>query len=316
MTTCAPTRRQLCEDGFPPVVLPGRHNYIGVFLTLDCTLRCSYCINRFGGLRPATRMLTGAEWVHGLNRIVSRPDLPITLQGGEPTLHPDFYGIVRGIRPDLTIDVLTNLEFDPDRFMSQIPPGRLRREAPYASIRVSYHPERMRIEPLARTVLALQNAGYSIGIWGVLHPRWETAIRDAQEYCRARGMDFRTKEFLGEHEGALHGRFTYPDACDRRGRTRVRCRTTELLIGPDGGVYRCHADLYEGREAVGHILDPDLFLDAGFRPCGNYGHCNPCDVKLKTDRFQTFGHTSVEILADAGAPSLSGADPAGPSVKK
>jgi hypothetical protein len=32
-----------------------------------------------------------------------------------------------------------------------------------------------------------------------------------------------------------------------------------------------------------------------FRDCYYYGSCNPCDVKVKTDRFQKFGHTSVEI---------------------
>ena len=32
-----------------------------------------------------------------------------------------------------------------------------------------------------------------------------------------------------------------------------------------------------------------------FRPCEFYGDCNPCDVKVKTNRFQIFGHTSVEM---------------------
>ena len=31
------------------------------------------------------------------------------------------------------------------------------------------------------------------------------------------------------------------------------------------------------------------------RPCDVYGHCNPCDIKVKTNRFQEFGHTSVQI---------------------
>ena len=36
-------------------------------------------------------------------------------------------------------------------------------------------------------------------------------------------------------------------------------------------------------------------IDGKFRPCEVYGHCNPCDIKVKTNRFQVFGHTSVEI---------------------
>jgi hypothetical protein len=240
-------------------------------------------------------MLTGDEWVRGLNRLVSRSDLPITLQGGEPTLHDDFSAIVSGIRRDLPIDVLTNLELDISRFQALIEPQRLQRIAPYASIRVSYHPESMRIETLAEKVLTLMAAHYSVGIWGVLHPHWEEEIHRARAYCAERGIDFRTKEFLGELHGVLYGRLTYPDACNRQERKTVACRTTELLIGPEGGVYRCHADLYAGRQPVGHILDPAFAIVPEFRPCDQYGFCNPCDVKTKTNRFQSDGHTSVTI---------------------
>lgn len=280
----------------PQLYMPASFNYIGVFLTLDCNLHCSYCINRFGALAPVGRKLSGNEWLRGLNRLVSRPDLPVTLQGGEPTLHTDFYAIANGIRPDLAIDLLTNLEVNIDHFMAEILPERFKRFSPYASIRVSYHPETMKIEALAAKVLQLQNAGYSIGIWGVLHPELEKEIKQAQEYCLGLGIDFRTKEFLGEFGGVMHGVLSYPDACNRVPHDPVECRTTELIVGPGGDVFRCHGDLYEGRKPFGHILDPDFTIDPGFRACSNYGFCNPCDVKLKTNRFQTFGHTSVEIL--------------------
>jgi hypothetical protein len=137
-----------------------------------------------------------------------------------------------------------------------------------------------------------------VGVWGVLHPGCEDAVLAAQEYCLARGIDFRTKEFLGVHEGRLHGSYSWPGACEGGSPKRVRCRTTELLIGPGGDVFRCHADLYEGREPVGHILDPAFRIDDRFRACGHFGHCNPCDVKTKTDRFQQGGHTSVRIEFD------------------
>lgn len=283
------------ETDLPPLNLPEACNYVGVFLTLACNLHCSYCINRFGEQVPARRQLSAAEWARGLNRIVPRPDLPVSLQGGEPTLHPDFFAIINGIRPDLHIDLLTNMELEIGSFMAAIGPDRLKRTAPYASIRVSFHPEVMAIEVLAAKVLILQQSGYSVGIWGVLHPRWEQEIFFARDYCTVRGIDFRTKEFLGEHEGVMYGRLTYPDACDQASRKEVHCRTTELLIGPGGDVYRCHADLYAARQPIGHILDPDLTGTTLFLPCDNYGFCNPCDVKTKTNRFQAGGHTSVEI---------------------
>lgn len=279
----------------PLLVMPGEYNYIGVFLTFACSLNCSYCINRFGELKSGQRSMSGEEWSRGLNRIISRPDLPVTLQGGEPSLHPDFFTIMNGIRQELNIDLLTNLECDVENFMRQVPPERIARNAPYASIRVSYHPEEMLIEELAAKVLILLAAGYSIGIWGVEHPDFMAEIAKAHEYCTPLGIDFRTKEFLGEHNGVLHGQYKYPGACDRVVNKIVACRSTELLIGPCGDVYRCHGDLYAGRVAVGHILDPDLKIGTDFMQCRNFGACNPCDVKVKTNRFQQDGHTSVEI---------------------
>ena len=278
-----------------PLVLPDQYNYVGVFLTLECSLNCSYCINRFGEISSSRQVLTGEEWIRGLNRIVTRPDLPLSLQGGEPTVHPDFYAIINRIRPDLPIDLLTNLNINIDRFMREVPPDRIKRDAPYASIRVSYHPEEMKIEPLAAKVLQLSAAGYSIGIWGVLHPEWQKEICRARDYCTDLGIDFRTKEFLGKHDGTFYGTIRYPGACDRMKPRQVDCRTNELIIGPTGHIYRCHGDLYEERSAIGHLLAPELRIDDQFRPCSWFGYCNPCDVKIKTNRYQEYGHTSVVI---------------------
>ncbi|MDD2367009.1 MAG: radical SAM protein [Desulfuromonadaceae bacterium] len=280
----------------PAITIPDRYNYIATFLTLNCNLRCSYCINRFSDLKAPGKMLSGKEWIAGLSRIVSRPDLPVTLGGGEPTLHPDFHEIVNGISEELNIDLLTNLQFDISRFKAEISPERIKRESPYASIRVSYHPEVMDLEALVDKVLNLQNAGYSIGIWGVLHPLHEAEVLKARDFCIGLGIDFRTKEFLGEYDGIMYGSYSYPGAFDKKGVKNVRCRTSELIIGPGGDVFRCHSDLYDGFSPVGNILDPDFYIDESFRSCERYGFCNPCDVKLKTDRFQVYGHTSVEII--------------------
>ncbi|OGQ56940.1 MAG: hypothetical protein A3J24_00475 [Deltaproteobacteria bacterium RIFCSPLOWO2_02_FULL_53_8] len=278
-----------------PIILPEHYNYAAFFLTLACNLTCSYCINRFGEDGFVKKRLTGKEVAAGINRIVSRNDLPITLQGGEPSIHKDFIYIVNNIKPELNIDILTNLQFDVDEFMKNVPPDRVKRNSPYASIRVSYHPQVMELEPLMKKVLKMQHAGYSIGIWSVLHPSQEQIVRDAQIRCQDAGIDFRFKEFLGEHEGKLHGTYRYDGACEKKFMKTVMCKTTELIIGSDGSVYRCHSDLYEGRPSVGNIIDPAFELEDIWRPCDAFGHCNPCDIKVKTNRFQTYGHTSVEI---------------------
>lgn len=276
--------------------LPQRYNYIACFLTLDCNLKCDYCINFYSGGNGFKKpIISGKKWSEMLNRLVSRDDLPITLQGGEPSLHPDFIWIIKNIKKSLNIDILTNLSFDIEKFTDNIEPGRLRRNAPYPGIRVSYHPYYMDLEELISKVLKMQQAGFSVGIFGMLHPEFKYEVLEAQEKCRGLGIDFRTKEFLGKFNGKIYGTYRYFDALDEVNRKTCLCRTSELIIGPDGSIYRCHHDLYKDFPPIGNLLDPDFEIEDIFRECNQFGDCNPCDIKIKTDRFQVFGYTAVEI---------------------
>lgn len=278
-----------------PINIPPTYNYIAAFLTLSCNYRCSYCIIYFENSKLTKKHISGRDWVRGLNRIISRDDLPVTLQGGEPSVYKDFIYMINNIKPELNIDILTNLQFDVDEFIKEVDPNRLKRNAPYASIRVSYHPEVMDLEETIHKTLRILRAGFSIGIWGVLHPVQKDIILKAKDKCQKLGIDFRTKEFLGEYKGKLYGKYKYEGACDRKFKKEVLCKTTELIIGPDGNIYRCHSDLYQSRKPIGHILDPKFEIEDKLRECNVFGYCNPCDIKVKTNRFQRFGHTSVEI---------------------
>lgn len=276
--------------------LPQRYNYVASFLTFECTVGCSYCINLHSASRRARKkLMTGKEWVGALDRFILPPDTPVTLQGGEPSQHPDFVWIINNIRKDINIDILTNLLFDVDAFIGAVDPARLRRNAPYASIRVSYHPDYMDFGKLLPKVAAMQRAGFSIGIFSILIPGKESHLDAVKSQCVQAGIDFRLKELLGVHEGRMYGTFRYPDAVSNPVLKRCRCRTSEVIIGPDGGVYRCHHDLYKDFQPIGHILDPEFIIEDRFRECSSFGDCNPCDVKVKTNRFQIHGHTSVEI---------------------
>ena len=183
------------------IPLPVSYNYIGVFLTFGCNLKCSYCINNFEGSLLKRRIISGKEWVRLLNRLLCHQNLPVSLQGGEPSIHPDFIYIINNLKPELNIDILTNLNFDIEKFIKLVDPDRIKRDAPYSSIRVTYHPETMDFEETIDKVLKMLKKGYSIGIWSVLHPYHKEHILKAQEECEKRGIDFRTKEFLGEYNG-------------------------------------------------------------------------------------------------------------------
>ncbi|EQC51954.1 radical SAM protein [Bacteriovorax sp. DB6_IX] len=278
-----------------PVELPQHYNYIGVFLSLACNLSCSYCINHTVGLDQKRRHLSGKEWVDAINRIQPQDGTSISLQGGEPSIHKDFYYILQNIRTDLNIDLLTNIQFDPYEFIERIPTSRFNHDLPYPSIRVSYHPETMDLGETVEKVLILKKAGYPIGIFTVDHPISKAQTEKARIVCHDNGIIFKTKELLGKYDGQLFGTYKYDDAIFAKELKTVQCRTSELLISPEGNIFRCHHDLYNKKMPIGDILDNDFKIEDIYRECKYYGMCNPCDVKLKNNRHQEFGHCSVDI---------------------
>lgn len=277
------------------VAVPGEMNYIAAFLTFACPMSCSYCINNYENKILQKDLMDGERWVWGLNRLGLRHNLPVTLQGGEPTLHKDFYYIIENLRPDIEIDILTNLQFDLDKFIDRVDPKRINRDDKLQSIRASYHPEGMDIDETIEKILRLWGAGFNVGLGGVLHPKQEEQMLVASRKAKEAGIFFFTKEFLGFHDGRLYGTYRYPDAVKCEMKKNVQCRTTEVLIGPLGEIYKCTRDVYTDNEPIAHLLDPDLKIDYKHCFCRNFGYCNPCDIKVKTNRFLEYGHTSVDI---------------------
>ena len=279
------------------------HNYVAFFLTLACNLKCPYCINLHKGNsrldQSHRKNLDVDAWISAANRLVLRDDLPLTLQGGEPSLFNGFYRFVNEVKPDIKMDLMTNMMFNVDDFIRNVPVWRFTREAPYASIRVSYHPGQNDIDLLIAKTLKMQDAGFKIGLYAIEHPDESVRqhILEVQQRCQKLGLDFRFKEFLGMFNGILHGSFLYPGSVDGGKTKNSACRTTEIIVDPAGFVYKCHADLYNARNPIAHILDNEFNEDCidEFRECNWFGTCNPCDVKVKTNRFQIYGHTSVEI---------------------
>ena len=289
-------RSKIMTD-LPTIKLPEDFNYIAAFLTFACTLRCDYCINHHGGDLKKGRWIPGEDWVRGLNRLRANTSLPITLQGGEPTVHKHFYQIVQGINPNMPLDLLTNLEVPTDTFMQYIPKERFKRNSPYASIRVSYHYKQSSRSQLLQKVKILNDNGYSIGIWIVDHPETRQHTDETVRMAKDMNIDIRLKEFLGPYKGKVYGSFAYPEAVDSHYLSKCECKTSELLIGPEGNIYRCHSDLYAARLPIGNLLDPDFSEKqlGQWASCAVYGQCNSCDIKVKYDRFQIHGHSSVKI---------------------
>ena len=281
--------------------IPQNYDYVGVYLTDKCHLRCPYCITRhhdavFGSYKMS--YLTSAEWVTGLNRLVLPADVPISFQGGEPFLYPGIWDILDRI--EHKVDIMTALP----GFLTKAHFQRLKtldwnkREAPYPTVRVSYHKGQNDYRELVDRIADLQDI-LSIGLYYLEHPEnTPEELAAVKAYAEQRGVELRSKEFLGVYQGKTYGTFRFPDAAVGRALgMKVWCRNTVVPIAPDGLIYLCHSDLYFNRRgrSLGHVLDGEFVFPQGYTQCEAYGLCSECDIKVKTNHYQQYGYTSVDI---------------------
>jgi hypothetical protein len=160
---------------------------------------------------------------------------------------------------------------------------------------------------LVENVRKFKDAGFDIGIYGLKHPdpMLSAANTQMQFRCIDSGINYREKDFTGKYEGfddidrpfsITHGDYSkYPNSILEENTKNCMCKTSELLIGPKGDIYKCHRDLYAKENSIGDITNLNFQIEDIFRRCNQYGQCNPCDVKLKTNYKQELKHTSVEI---------------------
>lgn len=294
--------------------LPKTYNYMSAFLTFRCNLDCGFCVNRASSnnfSRNKFHEISGKQWVKAINRIEAPKEIPMSLVGGEPSLHKDFIYILNNIKPELGIDIVTNLWWNKSKvtnFIKKVSPGRINNYSPFPSIRVSYHPEQMgEGKKLIENVSELKKAGFDIGVECIMYPtpiQLESLERMALR-CKKEEISFRPKSFMGIYEGKdnlgrdfsiIHGDYSkYSGAIFSEKNLECMCKTSNLLINPQGEVYRCQRDLLLSENPIGNLLDSSFQIEDTFRHCNKYGECHPCDVKVKTNNKEELGTTLVEI---------------------
>ncbi|MBN1817483.1 MAG: radical SAM protein, partial [Sedimentisphaerales bacterium] len=233
-----------------------------------------------------------------LNRMDLPPDVPITLQGGEPFLYKGIWPILENIHHK--VDILTALPpyLTKEHFRRLRSLEWNRRQAPYPLIRVSYHHGQHDYRKLIERIADLQDI-LSIGLFYLDYPATEPqTIEQIRVFAGRYGVEVRSKEFLGWWQGRQYGTILYDRACaGTPAQIPVLCRNTVVPIAPDGTIFRCHSDLYFRRtqRSIGHILDAHVDLPMEHSVCHHFGLCSECDVKVKTNRYQIYGYTSADI---------------------
>jgi len=258
--------------------LPNSYNYIALFLTFRCCYNCSYCIN----WKNLIKERDSKYWINCFRNLET--DLPVTLSGGEPSLYREFYEIINMIPQK--IDILTNLSFNVREFAKKVSPDRFDNQRSYAPIRASFHNEFMEIKETLSKVAFLMNKGFRVGLYCVDHPSNEFVIK---EFKKVKWLDFQIKPLLNNKvkKSLL--------------KQSVKCRIKELILGPEGKIFKCHRDLYKNENEIGFFLDASK-IDFIYRECNNANECHPCDLKIKRDRFGRPGYCSIDKmnLGDSG----------------
>ena len=274
------------------------YNYIGIFLTFDCPRGCSYCLNQSGSGLVKRAIVSGKDWIEALNKF--QTDIPLTFNGGEPLLHPDFFEILNGLSKSIKTDLLTTLPVSAQKFIENLNPERFERDLPYSAIRVTFHPEIMDLAKTVEIVRSIQSKGFDIMINLVDHPYQTQETNAYKDRIQEAGITCIVKPFLGYLDGVLYGQFKYQDACSKTFIRNIECKTSVLLIDPAGDVYRCHGNMFSknSQGLMGNIFEKDLDLSQRTASCANYGNCHPCDVQTKFDRFGHWGYAAMDIVGE------------------
>ena len=109
--------------------------HFGLDLTYACNYACPYCV-----LPSVSRHRPAAEWAAAWARVHARYGrCYIYMSGGEPSVYPGFFELVKAITPMHTIDLCTNLSWDVARLVPELSPDGFR-------VSATFHPSQVTFE--------------------------------------------------------------------------------------------------------------------------------------------------------------------------
>ena len=271
--------------------------YWAAFLTFRCTGNCAYCIQHICKdefLKAKTEYskneMAPQEWIDFYNSLQKYKGQRLGIIGGEPAIYKGFTDIINGINGYYKT-VTTNLKApvfdDINVFSSNIEnKGSLR-------INTSFHPEIITVDEFCDKVHKLRSCGFNVDQIAMV----DYPTSNFRYYCNEfikRGLALNPQTFLGKINNMLlpnpefdvtrdhkeHGitDFSLYDqgfSCEEK--SEVLCMTRRFMVAPDGGIYRCHYQLYSKHGVLGNIRDEEFPEFKDYTLCNDFGYCNPCD---------------------------------------
>jgi SAM-dependent methyltransferase/organic radical activating enzyme len=299
--------------------------YLGAFITMTCNGHCKYCIQHMHKkpfLKAQAEFARGElppnVWIEFWNSLQRSYGARLSIVGGEPTVHYGFFDIVNGITgyyKTVTTNLTTPVFDDVDAFAAQI------QNKDDLRLNTSFHPHLTDAKTFCDKIHKLRFHGFNVDqIAMVDYPtsNWRKYYYEFLQY----GLHLQPQTFTGKIDGMLVpepsgmtsdygdtgiGPYdVYVERCGADEPQEVFCSTARFLVGPDGGIYRCHHHLYTRSNSIGHIMDDELPQRNDFTECHDYGHCNPCDFSQMAVRSPVFNVPHMIHAISHGRPGVSG----------
>lgn len=206
--------------------IPPNRVYFNWDIIHQCNYNCTYCHFTVRGWHnyqsasviPDMHALTDAwdriRQIYGCCHIA--------ISGGEPTIHNRFFDLLERLSSMHTLEIVTNLSFEPDLLIGRVPPRKLR-------IASSFHPEFASIDSFILKAKKLKNSGIEIFTNFVAYPPQLPKIAELKKIFRDEGIPFFIMPFVGTYENR-----TYP----RDYGIREQRLYQEALCGSDGELSR------------------------------------------------------------------------------
>ncbi|MCU0666426.1 MAG: glycosyltransferase, partial [Candidatus Omnitrophica bacterium] len=275
LSTMEPEEEPIDEN----INIPSAGLAAGWDFPFKCNYKCPYCLNNSYS-DPAYDLsgkliVSFQEWVSFWRRMYQKyGEIKIVIAGGEPTVYPAFFELMKKITLWHRVEICTNLSFDIRKVVNIFSPQRL-------ALHPSFHPHCADLDEYLKKMRALIDNGWVIEPIIVAYP----PLLDKLAYFQKRFLEIGTGvcilPFMGEYQSRTypkeyttaekdlisllikdHSNDYYLNNISPRGKL-CRAGMAYFRVSPDGSIFRCASD----ETRIGNVKDKEFGCLDKAMPC-------------------------------------------------
>lgn len=261
--------------------------YWTAHITMKCNYNCGYCIQKYNlkqyGLKnfSFTEELSGDKWIRFFESIEPKDRMLQVIEGGEPSLHPDFLEIVLNISDCKRLCINTNLSFDVAQLISKAHKRKSKIEI-WTSFQPDFADEKEYIEKCLelKKINFLEDISIDVPageLISINFPKYKKTIEEYKSIFEYYGLKLRLQETKGEFHGKIN-RIEDGHCFGKKETSTVKCNAGFVSIAPNGNIFNCNSKVFSGyKRNYGNIQNPEsITFPESWDNCECYGKCDPC----------------------------------------